>query len=468
MNRSVKRIVLPALAGLFLVVGCARDTTSPAAAPPVRAAVAAAPGVAGQYLVLFNGNRVPADLAARVAALGGKVLFSHDGAALAGVGGLTAAAAAQLAAGQGVADVEADDVIQLEEAQPAIDPDAASATPASVSNPAGAASFNRQWDMRAIHADQAWAVGRLGSSAVTVAILDTGIDYTGPDLAGHVDLSRSISFVPSDDALVDAFFPGRNHVTDLHFHGTHVASTVSSNASATAGVTTKTTLIAVKICDVNGSCAFSAIIQGVLWAADHGAAVANMSLGGEFSKASNGRFVALFNRTFNYARANGTLIVAAAGNAAEDMDHNGNTFNTMCSAPNVVCTSATGPTGATNVTLGPWQNVDAPAFYTNFGRSAIDVAAPGGTTFGFVWASCSQTSLVIPICRTGFFILGAIGTSMAAPHASGVAALIAEDVGPNPARIKARLEQSSDDLGQPGTDPFYGKGRVNAAHAVGL
>ena len=147
-----------------------------------------------------------------------------------------------------------------------------------------------------------------------------------------------------------------------------------------------------------------------------------------------------------------------------------------------MCVAATGPTSdATgNTTLtGPWTDVDAPAYYTNFGRSAISVAAPGGnSSFGpnlpppasrdvFVWAACSQTSLLIHCAALPTFIVGAQGTSMAAPHVSGTAALLASVFGRNPAQIKARIANSADDLGQPGTDPFYGKGRLNVARAVG-
>lgn len=124
-------------------------------------------------------------------------------------------------------------------------------------------------------------------------------------------------------------------------------------------------------------------------------------------------------------------------------------------------------------------DVDAPAYYTNFGRSSINVAAPGGnSSFGpklpapasrdvFVWAARSQTSLLINCAPSPNFIVGAQGTSMAAPHVSGTAALLVSIFGRNPAQIKARIQQSADDLGQPGTDPFYGKGRLNVARAVG-
>lgn len=429
---------------------------------PVSGAAAEAEG--DTYLVLFEDTYVPDDFAGQVAALGGKVDFAHP-VGIAIVSGLAEGAAAELGARGDINAVQANESYALDPflAEGAVE--AVESVPESPDDPTTASRYSWQWNMRAIDADLAWAAGRLGSPEVTVAIVDTGIDYLYPDLLGLVDLSRSVSFVPTDDALVDALFPGRHHVTDLYFHGTHVAATASSNSLVAAGVTTQTTLMGVKVCSVFGECEDSAVIQGVLYAVDNGADVINMSLGGYLDKRDE-HVVGFINRMFNYANRMGVTVVVSAGNASADLDHDKDQYKTYCNAPNVACVSATGPTHADNIRTGPWYNIDAPASYTNFGSSAINVAAPGGSDGGYVWAACSQTSLVIPACQTGVYIVGAAGTSMAAPHVSGLAALVVEDVGRNPGRVKTIIQKGADDLGKRGVDPFYGKGRINVGETV--
>jgi subtilisin family serine protease len=419
---------------------------------------------AAQHIVRFE-NGVPADFEARVAALGGRVVTQHP--IMAVVDGLADANA--LALSGGIVEVRNDVEVTLE--APFLgETEAAFDEPFSPTNPTTAVRYPRQWHLRAIGAQHAWAAGRVGSPSVTVAILDSGIGYTHPDLAGLVDLSRSVSFQPGEDAFIAANFPGKHPVTDLHYHGTHVAATIASNALAAAGVTSKLTLIGVKVLAVtpsgSASGSLSAVLNGVLWAADKDADVANMSLGSTWAKAGNGDYVGLINSVFNYANNQGMLIVVSAGNSAIDMDHDGNQFKAYCSAPNVVCVSATGPTN--NSLTGPWANVDALAPYSNYGRSSISVAAPGGNASS-VWAACSPTSIVIPVCQTGTFIVGLGGTSMAAPHVSGLAGLVREDVGDErPSQIKVRIQKGADDLGEKGTDAAYGKGRINVPRTLGL
>jgi lantibiotic leader peptide-processing serine protease len=348
--------------------------------------------------------------------------------------------------------------------------------------------------MRDIRADVAWAAGKLGSADVKVAILDTGIGYDMPDLTGLVDVASSTSFVPSDNALRATYFPTRQVYSDFNGHGTNVATQVSSKAIALAGVSSRTTLMAVKVLGRTGSGSLGGVLNGILWAADHGADVANMSLGvaGGVSKTAFGAYVSLVNRTFDYAKQKGMLMVVSAGNDALDLDHNGNIFAAYCDAPHVICVSSTGPALASQIGTSA---VDAPSYYTNFGRSGIAVAAPGGNAdaaHGFttsawpwavdiaswVWSYCpreriaSLTNAGVPVltaCSAGNRLSGFIGTSQASPHVAGLAALLVAEMGHNhPSAIKAAIQNSADDLGQPGTDPFYGRGRINVAKALGL
>jgi subtilisin family serine protease len=194
--------------------------------------------------------------------------------------------------------------------------------------------------------------------------LDTGIDYTHIDLAGLVDLDRSVSFVPSDDALVEFFNPGAHPVADLHWHGSHVASTVSSNAVRAAGVTSKTTLVGVKVCNVSGSCPFGGVLAGVVHAADVGADIMNLSLGGFSRHRDSPGFIATVQRAFNYASRNGTLPVVAAGNNRMDLDHTQDRYFRYCEIAATVCVSAT-------------NQAHTRAGFSNHGRSAIASISEG-------------------------------------------------------------------------------------------
>ena len=376
MDRSI--ISSRAVAGIVALIvstACSERPSEPTTLSPLSSAsrtVVASP--AGRYLVLAKGNGFRDDFASSVTTLGGTVETAHQGAGFAVVSGLTADAAASLAGNSGVAEVDADEIVALDAPIAATQADASAVTnptATSILNPAGAILFSWQWNMRAIGANTAWAHGKLGDPGVTVAILDTGIDYDALDLNGLVDFSRSTSFSASDNHIRSSFFPSRNNISDFNGHGTNVATMVSSKAVAFAGVTSRTTLIGVKVLGQDGSGSFGDILNGVLYAADHGADVANMSLGGGFTKAGNGRLTSTLNRVFNYAKKSGMLIVVAAGTTGRTSTTTATRRTTFCDMVHVVCVSAIGPVTAT----GP---VDLPAFYTNFGRSSISVAGPGG------------------------------------------------------------------------------------------
>jgi hypothetical protein len=505
MDRRASRFTLLAA---FTLAACSPDLAAPPNAPS-SLNFAKSVRESARHIALVNGNEGAEAFAVRVAALGGSVTSFHEGSGFAVVTGLTGAAATQLAS-SGV-DVQADFDVSIDMPIAAAESDVSAVADEATSqaNPATAARYSWQWNMKLIGAQTAWAAGKLGSGGVTVAILDSGIDYDSPDLNGLVDLSRSKSFmtafvgladnpvtpvqdgspiIPSDNAIISATFPTRHQIADLNGHGTNVATQVSSKAIVHAGVSSKTTLIGVKVLGANGYGSFSGIMNGVLWAADNAADVANMSLGGGFGRSHDGRTIGTINRVFNYARQKDMIIVVAAGNSAIDLQHNGGAYATYCDAPHVICVSAVGPRlgGAT-------QDQDEPSYYTNFGQNSVDVAGPGGNAdaknnftvsawpwgndiASWVWSYCSKQRIAISrvgtspngvyiptACAAGNRVTGSIGTSQAAPHVAGLAALLIAEGVTNPAAVKLRIQQTAVPI-----DPAYGRGRIDVKAALGL
>ena len=486
MPHSTSRFFSLAVVAALALQGCYDRPAPVAPAGGGMLAASVAPSVrASRHIVLFTAEQVPADFSQRVERLGGTVWQSLDSIGVGVVEGLSQSAVATLAADPDVRAVEPDVSFQIAAAADMLDAESADNGEVTIlavatALPTAATLYPRQWNMRAIGADAAWDAGYLGSPDVKVVILDTGIDYLHPELQGLVDLSLSRSFVPAEDSVVDRLYPGRDHVTDLFWHGTAMAATVASNAKRLAGVTQHVTLIAVKVADRFAVTTTSAGLAGIVYAADQGADVMNVSGGVGIDKSESPGLIAAYLRALNYAWRKGVLVVGVAGNDTLDKDHNRDRVGLPCEASNAICASATGPIAAQSVN-GPWESVDASAIYTSYGRSVVSVAAPGGQRFTNtrVWVPClttpSSTSPAAcrpPMCPTpsgGTCLVQGIGTSFSAAHTTGLAALLVQQQGHrNSARIRERILQSADDLGQPGTDPYYGRGRINVARALGL
>src|SRR5439155_7683161 len=173
----------------------------------------------------------------------------------------------------------------------------------------------------------------------------------------------------------------------------------------------------------------------------------------------------------NYAASKGALVVAAAGNDGVNLDSDRDFIEIPAQSGSTMGISATGPIGQ--------ANFDQLAVYSNFGRSGAAVAAPGGnylpdgtvgTVLDFVAGPCSRQTLDprFAKCRSEIRYVFTAGTSGAAPHAAGVAALVSSRFGNSltAGQLRTRLEQSADDLGKQGVDLFYSPGRINAFRAV--
>lgn len=309
--------------------------------------------------------------------------------------------------------------------------------------------YTYQWHLynpvhKGINMQSAWDISQ--GSGVTVAIIDTGVAYENyerykqaPDLA-NTCFAAGYDFVNNDA-----------HPNDDHYHGTHVAGTVAqstNNSIGVAGVAFGSCLMPIKVLDRTGGGTYDQVADGIRFAADNGAKVINLSLGGR-------GFSQTLKNAVAYAYNKGVTIIAAAGNDGKNI--------LLYPAAYDEYVIAVGATRYDELLSG----------YSNFGPS-LDLVAPGGDTSvdqnGDRYPDGVLQNTFNPNTRdTGDFDYWLLqGTSMAAPHVSGVAALlISKAVATNPQDVRAALESTAKDLGAVGRDDIYGWGLVDAAAALG-
>lgn len=282
--------------------------------------------------------------------------------------------------------------------------------------------YGKQWNLRSINIESAWDETK--GSGVTVAVIDTGISPI-PDL-------KDTKFVKGYDFVNDKI-----EAYDDAGHGTHVAGTIAqstNNNYGVAGIAYEASLMPLKVLGASGGGTVADIAEAIRYAADNQADVINMSLGGAGESQ-------LLEDAINYAHSKGVLIIAAAGNS------NQNSASYPARYPHVVGVAALDSVG-----------IKAP--YSNFG-AGVDIAAPGGSEAGKILQETINP-------ETGESIFeGYQGTSMAAPHVAGVAALVKAAGIKEPDEILNVLKQSSRAVKE---DPLnhFGAGHLDAAAAVKL
>ncbi len=375
-----------------------------------------------------------------------------------------------------------------------------------------------QWDMRVIKA--AAAQTKATGSGIRVGVIDGGIDFTHPDLAGGIDVAHSCSFIntttPTADPqeIANGDCTNKLAVQDLQGHGTHVATTIAArkNGIGIVGVAPDATIVGLKACTKAGFCFVDSVAAALRYAGDQRLDVVNLSLFADpylyycANDAGQRAMLKEMQDAARYAQSRGVLIVASAGNQASDLGHpttdtispdwppgsaierevHNNCRVAPAELPGVVTVSATGVK-----TLASYSSVGSP----------VDVTAPGGdapqtpsTVFGrgrilAGWSSTDATGLweaLLAVNRAvesgGGRYVWISGTSMSSPHVAGVAALIRQ-ANPNlpqgavAARIRSSATPMSCPAGWPATDPrqctggkgqtsFFGAGMVNAEAAV--
>jgi serine protease len=312
-----------------------------------------------------------------------------------------------------------------------------------------------QWHFDQINMESAWDLDSVspnygGDSSVVVAVIDSGVAYEDYSPAPGETYLQAPDLANTNFTAGYDHVNGDSHPNDDHQHGTHVCGTIAqstNNGSDVAGVAFNITVMPVKVLDENGDGTDQQVADGIYWATNNGADIINMSLGGPGSTQTLEDAVA-------YAYNNGVTVVCAAGNA-----YQGGNPPQYPAAYDDYC-----------IAVGATQYDQTRAPYSSTG-SYLDIAAPGGNmdedqNLDTLPDGVLQQAFAYQD-PTNFGLYLAEGTSMAAPHVAGVAALIlSQQPGLTPDQVRQALETTATDIGAEGCDPQFGWGLLNAPAAV--
>jgi subtilisin family serine protease len=470
----------------------------------------ATPAVAGSsqtYLVLYRGNAVAADA---IANAGGTLVANYDAIGVAVARSSSATFAADVRKDSRVAGAAATAGFATR-----LNDDSAAAADAPVANALATDSDSLsglQWDMIQILTPEAHAITG-GSSSVTVGDIDTGLDYTHPDLAANVDDANSVNCVSGSPV------PGKVAANDDNGHGTHTAGTIAAaaNGIGIVGVAPNVKIAGLKAGNADGFFFPEAVVCAFMWAGSHHIQVTNNSYFADpwlFNCKNDPEQRAIWNaerRAIRYAMSKGVVVVAAEGNEADDLAHPTQDVTSpddttpvtreITNACAVVPVEVPGVIG-----VAADGNLQLKSFYSSYGMGTTQVIAPGGDSIlqltaaapnGRVlstWPASLLTVTCLPARRlvdaSGATYCYQQGTSMASPHVAGVAALVVSQGTKSPGAVTAKITNTADPLACPpdlsiyaffpsvsngapqvctggtGYNSFNGHGQVNALSAV--
>jgi len=430
-------------------------------------------GVTQTYIVLYKKNAVPSNAASSVSKAGGTLVYSYKQIGVLIASSDNAAFSANLLKDTNVQGAAATTgfATQLD-----LDSSDASADAPTLGTPAPGSDTlsGLQWDMDQIHVPEAHVING-GSSSVVVGDIDTGLDYTHPDLAANVDFANSVSCVSG--------VPNTNPAAwmDDNGHGTHTAGTIAAalNGIGIVGVAPNVKIAGIKAGNAAGFFFPESVVCAFMWAGSHHLQVTNNSYFADpwlFNCRNDAGQRAIWTaerRAIQYAISKGVVVVAAEGNQADDLAHPtqdatspDDTNPVLRQISNDCAVVPVEVPGVIGVTAN--GNLQLKSFYSSYGVGSADVIAPGGDSIlqrtaaapngrvlstwpAALFAGCLR-KVVDPSGATYCY---AQGTSMASPHAAGVAALIMSTGVTSPGAVTAKLQNTADKIACPADVSIY-------------